>query len=89
MGGSCARPRMVGEAILCPRKAFGNQTYDSTRSTQWDNVCQGKLDTGSLLVLVFHLRISICPLLQVYPPAPRNVLTILQPKLLMFSIGKR
>ena len=28
-------------------------------------------------------------LFQVYPPAPRNVLTILQPKLLMFSMGKR
>lgn len=80
---------MVGEAILCPRKAFGNQTYDNTGPTEWDNVCQGKLDTSNLLALVFHLRFSICPLLQVYPPAPRNVLTILQPKLLMFSIGKR
>ena len=80
---------MVRETILCSGEAFGHQTLDSTRSTQRDYVCQGKVGSMHTACLDVEAQDTDWVLFQVYPPAPRNVLTILQPKLLMFSMGKR
>ena len=88
MGRSGARSRVVGEAILCSGKAFGNQTNNSTRSSERDYVCQGEVEVQTAY-MVFSSEPSTWTVLQVYPPAPRNVLTVLAPRSLMFSMAKR